>query len=583
MSIPRKRLIDSERDILVSEVRKALADAKDVLGDSLVDRDDVDALASAQQQLDDLFLIVVVGEFNAGKSAFINALIGAEVLEEGVTPTTTRIQILTFGPKIERSSGGDEIEIVTAPVELLRDLHLVDTPGANAIDRRHEAITRHYVPRADLVFFVTSADRPFTESERAFLERLQQWGKKIIVVVNKVDILTKQADWERIRAFIAENFRRLLGSDPEIFGVSARQALAAKLGDDKQGLEESHFPALEEHVLGRLDDSQRFQLKLLNPLGVIDSLCAQAAEVVSSRLEVIEGDIASIKEIEGQLELYERDMEKGFELRLSDVDLILHRFESSGHAFFDEIIRIGRVFDLMNKQRVKEEFERLVVADAPKRIEDKVDEIIDWLVSSDLEQWKALRDHFERRKSEHSDRIVGRLNSGFDYDRTRLLNSVGRVAQQTLETYNESTEAGRMAESVQNAVANAALIEVGAVGLGAAVTLAATSTAADVTGLVAAGTLATIGFLILPQKRHRAKKDLNKRVSNLRKQLSEGLHTQFEEEIQRSKRKIHETIEPYTRFVRGERDALVRRRDQMKELRAEITRLKNRIASVAAG
>ncbi len=581
MSIRRKRLIDSDRDILIQEVRHVLADAAEGLGDILEVDDDADALRSARAQLDDFFLIVVIGEFNAGKSAFINALIGSEALEEGVTPTTSRIQILTYGDKTERTSRDEETDIVTAPVEMLRDLHLVDTPGTNAIDRRHEAITRHFVPRADLVFFVTSADRPFTESERAFLERVQQWGKKIIVIVNKVDILTKDADWERIRAFIAENFRRLLGSDPEIFPVSSRQALAAKLGDDQALLESSRFPALEEHVLGRLGDAERFRLKLLNPLGVVESLCAHAAQTVANRLEVIEGDLGNIQEIEGQLELYESDMQKNFELRLSDVDLILHRFESSGHEFFDEIIRVGRVFDLMNKSRVKEEFERLVVADAPRRIEDKVDEIIDWLVSSDLEQWKALRDHFERRKSEHSDRIVGRLNSGFDYDRTRLLNSVGKVAQQTLENYNQSAESSRMAESVQNAVANAALLEVGAVGLGAAVTLAATSTAADVTGLVAAGTLATIGFLILPQKRRRAKKDLNKRVSDLRTQLTDGLRTQFESEILRSTRKIQETIEPYTRFVRGERDALVERRDRIKTLQAEISRLKGRIETTA--
>ena len=578
----RRRLIDSERDILIQEVRQLLADTSEGLGDALVERDDIDALDAARKQLDDFFLIVVVGEFNAGKSAFINALIGSEALEEGVTPTTRRIQILTYGANIERTSSDAETDIVTAPVELLRDLHLVDTPGTNAIDRRHEAITRHFVPRADLVLFVTSADRPFTESERAFLERVQQWGKKIVVIVNKVDILAKEADWERIRAFIAENFRRLLGTDPEIFPVSSRQALAAKLADDSEGLEASLFPALEEHVIGRLGDAERFRLKLLNPLGVVESLCGRAGETVAARLEVIEGDLSSVREIEGQLDLYERDMQKGFELRLADVDLILHRFESSGHEFFDEIIRVGRVFDLMNKSRVKEEFERLVVSDAPRRIEDKVDEIIDWLVSSDLEQWRALRDHFERRKSEHSQRIVGRLSSGFDYDRTRLLNSVGRVAQETLENYNQSAEAGRMAESVQNAVANAALLEVGAVGLGAAVTLAATSTAADVTGLVAAGTLATIGFLVLPQKRRRAKKDLNKRVSDLRAQLTEGLRTQFESEIQRSKRKIQETIEPYTRFVRGERDALAERRDKTKSLQAEISRLKGRIDSAAA-
>ena len=58
---------------------------------------------------------------------------------------------------------------MSAPAELLRDVHIVDTPGTNAIIREHERLTTEFVPRADLVLFVTSADRPFTETERAFL------------------------------------------------------------------------------------------------------------------------------------------------------------------------------------------------------------------------------------------------------------------------------------------------------------------------------------------------------------------------------------------------------------------------------
>ncbi len=74
-------------------------------------------------------------------------------------------------------------------MEILRQCHLVDTPGTNALDRSHEALTTHYVPRADLVLFVTSADRPFSESERVFLEQIREWGKKVVVAVNKIDIL----------------------------------------------------------------------------------------------------------------------------------------------------------------------------------------------------------------------------------------------------------------------------------------------------------------------------------------------------------------------------------------------------------
>ena len=55
------------------------------------------------------------------------------------------------------------------------------------------------MPRSDLVLFVTSADRPFTETERAFLEQIRGWGKKIVVVINKIDILESDAQVEEVR------------------------------------------------------------------------------------------------------------------------------------------------------------------------------------------------------------------------------------------------------------------------------------------------------------------------------------------------------------------------------------------------
>jgi predicted GTPase len=69
---------------------------------------------------------------------------------------------------------------------LLAELSIVDTPGTNAVIRQHEALTTHFIPRADLVLFVTSADRPFTESERAFMAQIRDWGKKVVLILTKL-------------------------------------------------------------------------------------------------------------------------------------------------------------------------------------------------------------------------------------------------------------------------------------------------------------------------------------------------------------------------------------------------------------
>ena len=103
------RLVPDRSKRLVSEEREWLSKLQRALARFEADASDQSALERSIAQLDRLFLLVVIGEFNAGKSAFVNALVGARVLEEGPTPTTTRLQILRYGDTpgrhIEQQSG----------------------------------------------------------------------------------------------------------------------------------------------------------------------------------------------------------------------------------------------------------------------------------------------------------------------------------------------------------------------------------------------------------------------------------------------------------------------------------------------
>src|SRR5688572_27325312 len=119
----------------LAEGRQLLAELRDALTRFGANPADQTALAASIRQLDEFFLLVVVGEFNAGKSAFINALIGQAVLQEGVTPTTARIHVLMHGESVATRTDDQGLQIVAAPADLLRDVHIVDTPGTNAIIR----------------------------------------------------------------------------------------------------------------------------------------------------------------------------------------------------------------------------------------------------------------------------------------------------------------------------------------------------------------------------------------------------------------------------------------------------------------
>ncbi len=181
-------LQQQQRELLQEERRIAQE-----LQACLVGFEEADTYSTTLRQvitaLDELFLLVVVGEFNAGKSACINALLHANVLEEGVIPTTNQVTMLRFGDQDRKSVRNAGILELHYPADFLRDITVVDTPGVNAVLRQHEQLTEDFIPRSDLILFVTSVDRPFTESERAFMERIRTWGKKVVIILNKIDLL----------------------------------------------------------------------------------------------------------------------------------------------------------------------------------------------------------------------------------------------------------------------------------------------------------------------------------------------------------------------------------------------------------
>jgi small GTP-binding protein len=573
------KILTPEQDAVLQRERAFLNDLRVKLANVKAASEDLDTLGHSIRQLDDLFLLVVVGEFNSGKSAFINALLGQKLLKEGVTPTTAQINILRFGDRTDQSLVEQNHQVVFLPIDLLSEISIVDTPGTNAVIREHEELTTHFVPRADLVLFITSADRPFTESERNFLERIRDWGKKVILVLNKVDLFQDEDELNQVVTFLKENALALLGITPEIFPVSARLALRAKNGEP-QLWEASRFGALETYIQSSLDQVSHVRLKFSNPLGVGIHLVEKYYAENEAQRKLLEEDRSMLQNVETQQAIYKEDMQKNFAFRMADIENIFFEMEKRGDDFFEDIFRLARVLDLVNKDRLQQQFETQVVADVPQRVATKVNELIDWLVDSDLRQWKAVNDYLADRQREYKDRIIGKgASERFTYDRNRLLDALGREANRVVDTYDKRVESSEMAEGAKNAVAASVAVEVGAVGLGALITALATTMAADVTGIIAASVIAALGLVIIPARRRQAKNELHNKLAKLRTDLIQSLRSEFEKEIERSLQRMSEAIEPYTRFVRAETLRSDQVQQELKTARLELENLRSIIAN----
>jgi small GTP-binding protein len=580
---------EQELRVREQELLERLATALQRFG-SDVAAEDLRRFNEAREQLTGLFLLVIAGEFNSGKSSFINALLGERVLPEGVTPTTDRINVLRHAPEVSEELREAYLLERTHPADVLREISIVDTPGTNAIIRRHEELTRDFVPRSDLVLFVTSADRPFTESERAFLEQIRQWGKKIVFIVNKIDILSREAERQEVIRYVGDNAAALLGETPQIFAVSARQALEARAAANDGGAppgsppsneelwDQSGFGQVEDYLLHTLDQQERVRLKLLNPLNVGLRLASKYKDATFERLKLLAQDVEALQNIDQQLALYHQEMLRDFEPRLARLDVLLGDMERRGLRFFEETIRIGRIKSLMDTEGVKRAFEREVVGETPSQMEEEVGRVIDWIVERNHKLWQDISTYIERRQlTRHHEGMIGDVGPTFSYNRQALLDSIGRVSRDVVGSYNREAESRAIANEIQGAFATTALAEAGAIGLGTVVITLVTGAAADVTGILLATALAVGGFYVLPRKRRQAQREFQRRIGELRTHLKDALTRQVHLELEQSTNRINEAIGPYRRFVQTQqqqlneaRGELVATEDALLRLRADI-------------
>ena len=551
---------------LLKDEKAYLADLLATLTTFKHPQEELADLRQALVQLDELFLIVVAGEFNSGKSALINALLGERVLPEGATPTTTRIMLVKYGDKVEESFGAGGIVALTFPLDLLRELNFVDTPGTNAVIRQHEELTRDFVPRSDLVIFITSADRPFTESERQFLEHIRAWGKKIVFVINKRDILAGENELREVTTFVADNATRLLGAPPEVFAVSAKQG---------NGMDE-----LRAYMQSWLDETARLRVKFANPLGVAEQILKRENTRLTHERAQLQSDAEMVDTVGREMTTYESEVKSELGARLAEVDNVMLRLQARGVDFFDQKFRLTNLPNLARGDRFRALFENQVLTGVSDEIDHDVQSAVNWLVEKDLRHWQQVATFLTKRRLAVADGVVGQVSTEFDLRRQALLDSVTQSAQTVVSGYDVEAESRELGYAVESSVAQMALVEAGAVGLGTAVTLLVSSSALDVTGVLFAGVIAIVGFFIIPYKRQQAKTRFKEKIETVRQNLGRVLTTQFSSEAERTISRLREGVAPYFRFVRGEKERLASVEQSLNDASDKLKHLRLRVETV---
>ncbi|CAM4785382.1 unnamed protein product [Rotaria magnacalcarata] len=517
-------LLDRNHHELVKRIKDLLIHVQTDL--TLLSTADKKLLNEAQTNIDSIFLLVVVGEFNAGKSQFINTLLGEkeEICPTGVLPTTDVIQILKYGTKRKDIIESEHIKSIYLPNEWLRQTNIVDTPGTNAVLQTHQQITEHFIPRSDYILFVTSVDRPFSESERLFLVRIHQWRKKVLIILNKIDQIQKDTDKEKILNYVRSNAHQVLDDiTVPIFQISSLKSIGINL--------------LENYLRTELNDKTKLKLKLENPLGIAERIFDKYLAIVHERKQILVNDEQILFILHSDVDEYRRHMLDDFKLQLSKIDNIFFRMIDNMEEFLLEYIQISRLiptlFSSSSSAELKAQFNNRVNKNIEQDITLCISHLCDWIV-------------------QRSNRTVHQLN--------KHLNA----------SSINGAQADELTASIRSTMLGTAAIEVGAVGLGALAALASF----DWTGLLGAGLMGIFGLYLIPMRRLTIKQEMKDRIDKTRVDLTEQLRKHFSHELDNNERKMHELTMPYARFVQDEEEKIQKTIEQIETVRKQIRQLK---------
>ncbi len=306
-------------------------------------------------RINDPFMFVIVGEVKAGKSSFINALLGSdqEICKVAPSPMTDTIQQIVYGEEQTETSLGEHLKRITFPVDILKEVAIVDTPGTNTIIEYHQEITEEFIPVSDLIIFVFESKNPYRESAWKFFDYINdEWRKKIIFVLQQKDLM--EPEDLKINTKGVEEYALKKGmTNVPVFAVSAKMELEGKKS-------ESGFEAVHEYVNKTITGGKAPYRKLLSNLSTAETINDRIRQGLFDRKRQYEIDLKFRTEIQELLDSQEEKTKNHIQILVENLISKYDKITSSKYRElqdgFSFVTMIKRSFRSMfgDKQNVKD-------------------------------------------------------------------------------------------------------------------------------------------------------------------------------------------------------------------------------------
>jgi len=566
--------------VLLREQAPRLVDGVEGIGEKLI----MDALLA----LDDPVLLVIVGEFNSGKSSVINALLGQNLLPVGVVPTTNEVCMLRYGAKKYTEQREDGIFVNYIPSEVLKQLSIVDTPGTNVVVGRQQKLTEDFIPKADIVLFILSADRPLTESETQFMSYIKQWGKKTMFAVNKKELLDKR-EVREVCDFVQQNASQILGVDkPSVFPISAKLALA---GLNRSGGEwgESGFQGLLDVVNMTLDQKGvAMQLKFNTASSLGQSLAGALKEQIKVQQDALEQESQAIDAVSTQLGEFKKEMRRDASVQYASMDSVLDSAMTAVDEITDSILSLGNAKAVssyvLSSDSGLESTSKWSTMDVLRNFQNGLETLVAenkvWLVENCNEQC-SYYSNFVAEKTDVISRISFLPSKNSSPER---IPEAGQIEAIKLDIYKPIFSAQALSTQLENSIKEAATSSFGTAGAAVVFTFVLTlilnNIQEDLLALAFGGAIAYLSVLSIPLQRAKVKTIFRAKVKESTSPLQEELRKRLNSVLDETVSKVEARMVPLKETIQKKKEQLANLQVQQTELESRLQVLQDKINAI---
>lgn len=410
-------------------------------------QDDVQRLRDVAQDLHNMFFMVsIIGEFNAGKSSFVNAMIGERLLPTGITPTTEYIELIRYDETPQRvpTVKPNQTREWAHPNTGAPGVAIVDTPGTGSVFKKHEDTAKKFLHRSDLVVFVISAKHAFAETERLYLELAKKYGKKIILVVNQVDLLKPNEQLE-VRRFIEAQVKETLDLEPLLFMVSAKEALD-NLNREAPVDDAGNIAAVKAHLRGVYSEAPPAKQKLLAQLDTAARIVENYSEEVKQKADLVSTDITKVRDVQQELTQQSLGLETQMKEAGAEIDRVLEGVRERGLNFIDTHLTIRKLGRGVDRNQLQTEFNEVVIGRSLRAINEAAGNYVNAVVDQSRLYWRGVIERLNRLQDLMEQEAEG-LDRGIYAEQRTSLQEAIRIAEAELKSYSSGEVLAEMKQT----------------------------------------------------------------------------------------------------------------------------------------